>query len=216
VAARQRRGPRPQLSPSQRGPRAFGHSICDVKFLSHFHAPTNVPRYNGDTNPSVWLEDYRLACHTGDDFFVIKNLPPYLGDSARIWLEHLPREKINDWTDLRRVFVENFQGTYMRPASSGSYATASSSWERVSVSAYDASPSAAPSSPVRPTTTPSQGSRMARRARPSSSDSDATCLARPTSSSTSQATTPTVRKQSPYRSPPLALQEEEEERQAPS
>jgi hypothetical protein len=25
------------------------------------------------------------------------------------------QDKINDWTDLRRVFLENFQGTYMRP-----------------------------------------------------------------------------------------------------
>jgi hypothetical protein len=49
------------------------------------------------------------------DLFVIKNLPLYLGDSAWTWLEHLPQNKINDWTDLRRVFVENFQGTYMRP-----------------------------------------------------------------------------------------------------
>jgi hypothetical protein len=66
----------------------------------------------------VWLEDYRLACHTSgatDDLFVIKNLPLYLGDSTRTWLEHLPRDKINDWTDLRRVFVGNFQGTYIRP-----------------------------------------------------------------------------------------------------
>jgi hypothetical protein len=36
-----------------------------------------------------------------DDLFVIKNLPLYLDDSARTWLEHLPRDKINDWTDLR-------------------------------------------------------------------------------------------------------------------
>jgi hypothetical protein len=41
-------------------------------------------------------------------------LPLYLGDSARTWLEHLPHDKINDWTDLRRVFVSNFQGTYTR------------------------------------------------------------------------------------------------------
>jgi hypothetical protein len=40
--------------------------------------------------------------------FVIKNLPLYLGDSARTWLEHLPRDKIHDWTDLHRVFVGNF------------------------------------------------------------------------------------------------------------
>jgi hypothetical protein len=64
------------------------------------------------------LKDYRLTCHAGgatDDLFVIKNLPLYLGDSACTWLEHLPRDKIQEWTDLRRVFVGNFQGTYMRP-----------------------------------------------------------------------------------------------------
>jgi hypothetical protein len=27
----------------------------------------------------------------------------------------LPWDKINNWTDLRRVFIGNFQGTYMRP-----------------------------------------------------------------------------------------------------
>jgi hypothetical protein len=77
-----------------------------------------VPRYDEDANPGVWLEDYRLACHAGgaiDDIFVIKNLPLYLDDFACTWLEHLPRNKINDWTDLRRVFVGNFQGTYMHP-----------------------------------------------------------------------------------------------------
>jgi hypothetical protein len=67
----------------------------------------------------VWLEDYRLACHAGgaiDDLFVIKNLMLYLGDSSHMWLKHLPRDKINDWTDLRRVFYGNFQGTYMHPS----------------------------------------------------------------------------------------------------
>jgi hypothetical protein len=89
-----------------------------VRFPSRFRASTNIKRYDGDTNPSVWLEDYRLTCHAGgatDDLFVIKNLPLYLGDSAYTWLEHLPRDKTEDWTDLRRVFVSNFQGTYMSP-----------------------------------------------------------------------------------------------------
>jgi hypothetical protein len=49
-----------------------------------------------------------------DDLFMIKNLPLYLYNSARTWLEHLPWDKINDWTDLCRVFVGNFQGTYIR------------------------------------------------------------------------------------------------------
>jgi hypothetical protein len=32
-----------------------------------------------------------------------------------MWLEHLSRDKIHNWTDLRRVFVDNFQGTYIHP-----------------------------------------------------------------------------------------------------
>jgi hypothetical protein len=66
----------------------------------------------------VWLEDYRLSCHVGgatDDLFITKNLPLYLGDSARMWLECLPRDKIDHWTDLRRVFIRNFQGAYTPP-----------------------------------------------------------------------------------------------------
>jgi hypothetical protein len=67
----------------------------------------------------MWLEDYRLVCHAGgatDDLFIIKNLPFYLSDSARMWLEHLPRDKINSWADLRRVFVGNFQGMHTCPS----------------------------------------------------------------------------------------------------
>jgi hypothetical protein len=50
-----------------------------------------------------------------DDLFIIKNLRLYLGDSTRTWLKHLPCGKISDWTDLRQVFVRNFQGMYARP-----------------------------------------------------------------------------------------------------
>jgi hypothetical protein len=99
-------------SPNQQGQRAFGQTIHDAKFPSRFRAPTNVPRYDGDTNPIVWLEDYRLACHVEvetDYLFIIKNLSLYLGDSARTWQEHLPKDKIHEWTDLRRVFAGNFE-----------------------------------------------------------------------------------------------------------
>jgi hypothetical protein len=39
--------------------------MCDAHFSKHFWAPNNVVKYNGKTNPSVWLEDYRLACKVG-------------------------------------------------------------------------------------------------------------------------------------------------------
>lgn len=47
--------------------------------------------------------------------FIIHNLPLVLADSAPTWLEHLPSGWIHSWTDLRNVFVGNFQGTYLRP-----------------------------------------------------------------------------------------------------
>jgi hypothetical protein len=66
----------------------------------------------------MWLADYRLACQLGgvdDDLLIIRKLPPFLADSVRAWLEHLPPRRIRDWADLVRVFVGNFQGSYVRP-----------------------------------------------------------------------------------------------------
>jgi hypothetical protein len=50
----------------------------------------NIPKYSEEMNPGLWLEDYRLACRAGgtdSDYFIIRNLPLFLTDSA---LEHLP------------------------------------------------------------------------------------------------------------------------------
>jgi len=69
-------------------------------------------------NLGLWLEDYRFACRAGgavDDDFVICNLPLFLADSARTWLEHLPPNYVQSWADLKQIFVENFQGTYVHP-----------------------------------------------------------------------------------------------------
>jgi hypothetical protein len=53
------------FSPEGPGPKAFGSAMRDACFPKHFWAPVNVVKYNGQTNPSVWLEDYRLACRAG-------------------------------------------------------------------------------------------------------------------------------------------------------
>jgi hypothetical protein len=63
------------------------------------------------TNPSVWLEDYCLACRAGgadDDLFIIQFLPIYVANSARAWLDHLPRNIIDNWKDLKDIFINNF------------------------------------------------------------------------------------------------------------
>jgi len=53
-----------------------------------------------------------------NDLFVIQYLPICLGDNVRAWLEFLPADSIGGWADLRKMFVENFQGTYVRPGNS--------------------------------------------------------------------------------------------------
>ena len=68
-------------------------------------------------NPELWLKDYRLACQDGgadNDYFIIRNLPLFLANSARTWLKHLPN-RIQSWADLKEFFVGNFQATYKRP-----------------------------------------------------------------------------------------------------
>ena len=78
-------------------------------------------KYTGDTNPGVWLEDYRLACRAGgasDDRLIIQYLPICLGENVHAWLDFLPADSIGSWADLRKVFIGNFQGTYVRPGNS--------------------------------------------------------------------------------------------------
>jgi hypothetical protein len=63
-----------------------------------FRRPNNIIKYDGKTNPSVWLEDYRRACRVGgadNNLFIIQFLPIFLADMTRAWLDHLPRNMID-------------------------------------------------------------------------------------------------------------------------
>jgi hypothetical protein len=101
--------------------RMFSREIRTTSFPQGFRQPTSIDKYTGETNPRVWLNDYRLACQLGGattDAVIIRNLPLHLADSIRTWLEHLPPNQIHRWDDLVRTFVGNFQGTYVRPGNS--------------------------------------------------------------------------------------------------
>ena len=84
-------------SPGLPGPQAFGQHILNAAFPPRYRPPTNILKYSGETNPGLWLEDYRLACQTDgvdNDDFIIRNLLLFLADSARTWLEHLSSNRI--------------------------------------------------------------------------------------------------------------------------
>jgi hypothetical protein len=105
-------------SPEPPDPQAFSRAIRRAPFPTWFRAPTTITKYSGDTRPELWLADYRLACQLGgmdDDNLIIRNLPLFLFDAARAWLEHLPPTQISNWDDLVKTFAENFQSTYVRP-----------------------------------------------------------------------------------------------------
>jgi hypothetical protein len=99
----------------------FSREIRTASFPRLFRQPTSIDKYTGEMDRHVWLNDYRLACQLGGattDEAIIRNLPLHLADSARAWLEHLPPSQIHNWDDLVRMFVRNFQGTYVRPGNS--------------------------------------------------------------------------------------------------
>lgn len=43
------------------GPRAFGSRILSAKTPQNFRAPHNFLKYDGNSNPKNWIEDYHLA-----------------------------------------------------------------------------------------------------------------------------------------------------------
>jgi hypothetical protein len=94
---RQRGGLEP--SPEPPGPQAFSRAIRRASFLTRFRTPTTIAKYSGESKPELWLADYRLACQLGgtdDDNLIIRNLPLFLSDAARAWLEHLPPAQISN------------------------------------------------------------------------------------------------------------------------
>jgi hypothetical protein len=140
-------------SPEPPGPQAFSRAIRQASFLTRFRTLTTITKYSGETRPELWLADYRLACQLGgtdDDNLIIRNLPLFLSDTARAWLEHLPPGQISNWDDLVQAFAGNFQGTYVRPGNSWDLQTADSSRESLSATTSDDSRSSAPSCPTSP------------------------------------------------------------------
>jgi hypothetical protein len=108
-------------SPEPPGLQAFSRTIRRAPFPTRFRAPTTITKYSGETRPELWLAEYRLACQLGgtdDNNLIIRNLPLFLSDIARAWLEHLPPAQISNWDDLVKAFAGNFQGTYVRPGNS--------------------------------------------------------------------------------------------------
>jgi hypothetical protein len=49
-------------TPEPPGTRVFSREIRTTSFPQRFRQPTTIVKYNGETDPRVWINDYRLAC----------------------------------------------------------------------------------------------------------------------------------------------------------
>ena len=49
-------------SPEPPGTRVFSREIRAAPFPPRFRQPTTLTKYSGETDPGLWLNDYRLAC----------------------------------------------------------------------------------------------------------------------------------------------------------
>jgi hypothetical protein len=75
--------------------------------------PSGIEKYDGSTNPAVWLEVYQLTIEaTGGDSYIVTNyLPVCLSSTARTWLLRLPVGSVRSWNHLCRLFTSNFCAT---------------------------------------------------------------------------------------------------------
>jgi hypothetical protein len=137
-------------SPEPPGPQAFSRAIRRAPFPTWFRPPTTITKYSGKTRPELWLADYRLACQLGgtdDDNLIIHNLPLFLSDTARAWLEHLPPPTGTTWSKPSPAISRARTYALETP---GTFEAAGSSRESLSGTTSGDSRSSAPSCPTSP------------------------------------------------------------------
>jgi hypothetical protein len=92
--------------------------VCGACFPKHFWAPNNIIKYNAKPIPAFgWRSTTSRGWHAGRTmtFSTSNSSPIYLFNMSRAWLDHLPRNSIDCWEDLKEIFTNNFQGTHVWP-----------------------------------------------------------------------------------------------------
>ncbi|KAG8048576.1 hypothetical protein GUJ93_ZPchr0009g330 [Zizania palustris] len=92
-----------------------------VRFGSKFRA-AKLPKYSGDSDPGEFSRSYGLAIEAsgGSRDTMAKCFPLALEGIALRWFWSLRHGTIRSWDQLRKKFVNNFQGTFVAPMSTRS------------------------------------------------------------------------------------------------
>ena len=86
--------------------------FADAEYPKDFK-PANLQKYDGKQDPVQWLHLYSIAINVagGDTTTKVLYFPVVLEPTPLTWLESLKLESIHSWDDLKKVFINNFQGS---------------------------------------------------------------------------------------------------------
>jgi hypothetical protein len=96
---------------------ALSKVFDNAEYLNDFK-PTNIQKYDGKQDPAQWLCLYSTAVSVvgRDTNTKVLYFPMALEPAPLMWLESLARESIHSWDDLKKAFIDNFQGSLHRVA----------------------------------------------------------------------------------------------------
>lgn len=99
-------------------PPCFAYEVIRHPFPNPFIV-RGLDKYSGDLKLDHWLNDYLTAVDMagGNIGNAIRYVPLCLTELAHTWLNGLPPGSIHTWTDFKAAFINNFEGTYLRPGS---------------------------------------------------------------------------------------------------
>jgi hypothetical protein len=94
---------------------AFSARFSSYKYPEGFK-PIGITKYDGKQAPQQWLRYYSIAIEVagGSNITKVVYFPMALDPVPLTWLGSLNNNSINSWEQLKKVFIDNFQGAIAR------------------------------------------------------------------------------------------------------
>ena len=98
---------------------AFSQNINYAEYPTGFNPVNmqNLKKYDGKQDPRQWLRIYSTAIEVarGTNSTKVIYFPMALESAPLTWHESLRHDSIHSWEDLKKLFIDNFQGSIHRP-----------------------------------------------------------------------------------------------------
>jgi hypothetical protein len=77
--------------------------------------PVGITKYDGKQDPRQWIRCYSTAIEVsgGSKTTKVIYFPMVLESAPLTWLERLKPDSIDYWEDLKKTFIDNFQGSML-------------------------------------------------------------------------------------------------------